>query len=106
MKYEVDYGAEQLFAAENGPEKIAVEVKNFLSPSKVNELHKTVGQYIDYVVALELQEEDRSLFIAIPRLAWRTFFQREPVQLSLQRINARIMVFDEQEKTIVEWITM
>lgn len=27
MDYEVDYGAEQLFAAEKGPEKIAIEVK-------------------------------------------------------------------------------
>ncbi|MEL7163215.1 MAG: element excision factor XisH family protein [Bacteroidota bacterium] len=105
MRYEVDFGAEQMFAAEKGPEKIAVEVKNFLGPSLVNELHRTVGQYVNYRAILRKQEEDRHLFVAIPRHAWKTFFQREPVQLSLLDLNPKIVVFDEDEKSIIEWIS-
>ncbi|MGI8933701.1 MAG: element excision factor XisH family protein, partial [Phormidesmis sp.] len=32
-KFEIDLGAEQLLAAERGTEKIAVEIKSFLSDS-------------------------------------------------------------------------
>lgn len=34
----VDLGAERLIAAERGTEKIAVEIKRFLSPSPINDL--------------------------------------------------------------------
>lgn len=37
--YEVDLGAEKLFDAEKGLEKIAVEVKSFNGPSDINEFH-------------------------------------------------------------------
>jgi hypothetical protein len=38
-------GAERTLAAERGNEKIAVEIKSFLSESQVTELERAVGQY-------------------------------------------------------------
>ncbi len=42
----VDLGAERItVAAERGEQKIAVEIKSFLSPSPVHDLEEAVGQY-------------------------------------------------------------
>ena len=39
----VDLGAEKLIAAQKGTQKIAVEIKSFLSPSPVSEYHAALG---------------------------------------------------------------
>lgn len=39
----VDLGAEKLIAAERGSQKIAVEIKSFLSPSPIRELETAWG---------------------------------------------------------------
>lgn len=62
----IDIGAERVFAAEKGEEKIAVEVKSFLRASIVNEFHRAIGQYLMYRVGLLGQEPERLLFLAIP----------------------------------------
>ncbi|MFN0213961.1 MAG: element excision factor XisH family protein [Saprospiraceae bacterium] len=64
--YEIDFGAEPLIAAEKDELLIAVEVKSFVGPSTVNEFHKAIGQFNDYSVALEIQDPNRVLFLAIP----------------------------------------
>lgn len=44
-KFEIDLGAEQLLAAERGTEKIAVEIKTFLSDSPLTDYHAALGQF-------------------------------------------------------------
>ena len=102
--YEVDLGAEKLIAAKKGTEKIAIEIKGFTGPSDVNEFHKAVGQFNDYFVALELTEPDRMLFLAVPENAWLGFFQEVVIQKALQRIEAKIIVYNPHLETIVAWI--
>ena len=102
--YEIDYGAEKLIAAEKAKEKIAIELKGFTGPSDVNEFHKAVGQFNDYFVALEIIEPDRMLFLAIPEEAWFGFFQEQVIQKAIQRIQARVIVFDPHQRTISLWI--
>ncbi len=43
-KFEIDLGAEQLLAAERGQEKIAVEIKTFLSDSPLTDYYTALGQ--------------------------------------------------------------
>ncbi|EAM51685.1 fdxN element excision controlling factor protein [Crocosphaera watsonii WH 8501] len=42
-KFEIDLGAEQLLGAERGKEKIAVEIKSFLSDSPLTDYHAALG---------------------------------------------------------------
>lgn len=102
--YEIDFGAEPLIAAEKGGIKIAIEVKSFVGPSTINEFHRAVGQFNDYYVALEIQEPDRVLFLAIPEDIWLRFFQKRVIQLSLARIKAKVLVYDPFINTVVQWI--
>lgn len=102
--YEIDFGAEPLMAAEKDERKIAIEVKSFMGPSTINEFHKAVGQFNDYYVAMEIQEPDRVLFLAIPEEIWSIFFQKTVIQKSLQRIEAKIVVYNPLKNEIVKWI--
>jgi hypothetical protein len=41
----VDLGAEKLIAAQKDSQRIAVEIKSFISPSPINDLENALGQY-------------------------------------------------------------
>jgi len=57
----IDLGAEKLIAAEKEDQRIAVEVKSFISPSLVKDLEQALGQYIMYGQVLKQQNADRLL---------------------------------------------
>ncbi|NEO57342.1 MAG: fatty-acid synthase [Okeania sp. SIO3B5] len=84
-------GAEKFFAAEKEGQKIAVEVKDFNSPSPISELEKTVGQLQLYQWALEDQEPERKLFLAISQDKYLEHFQKGIFQLAIQRNRINIM---------------
>ncbi len=102
--YEIDLGAEKLLAAEKNQVKIAVEIKSFTGPSDINEFHRAMGQFNDYFVALEIIEPDRILFLAIPEEIWIGFFQERAIQRAVERIGAKIIVYNPVDKTIAKWI--
>jgi hypothetical protein len=102
--YEIDLAAEPLIAAEKDELKIAIEVKSFVEPSNVNEFHKAVGQFNDYFVALEISDPNRVLFLAIPDEVWQRFFLKPIIQKSLERVKAKVLVFDPQANKIIRWI--
>jgi len=60
-KFPVDLGAEKLIAAQKGKEKIAVEVKTLEGASLITDYHRALGQYLDYLVGLKVQEPSRSI---------------------------------------------
>jgi len=69
-------GAERVIAAERGSEKIAVEIKSFITQSPVSEFQKALGQYDNYLLSLEELEPVRQIWLAIPEAVWNDFFQR------------------------------
>jgi len=104
MGYEIDFGAEPLIGAQKDEKMIAVEVKSFVGPSTINEFHRAVGQFNDYSVALGIEDPQRILFLAVPEEVWLNFFEKPLIQKSLERIGARVIVYDPQENAIVTWI--
>lgn len=99
----IDLGAEYLIAAQKDQRKIAVEVKSFVAPSVISEFHSAVGQYIDYRSALEDEEPERELYLAVPTDMYESFFQLPFVQRVLTRNQIRVVVFDVTQEVIVQW---
>lgn len=60
----IDVGAEQMVTADRDGERIAVEIKSFVSLSAVQDLKEAVGQFWLYELALQKSPEhrDRTLF--------------------------------------------
>lgn len=103
-KFEIDLGAERLLAAERKGIKIAVEIKTFLSDSPITDYHSALGQFLNYRLALELSEPDRILYLAIPATVHEAFFQREFLQISVERYHIQRIIYDPVKEVIVQWI--
>ncbi|MDJ0505537.1 MAG: element excision factor XisH family protein [Aphanizomenon sp.] len=54
-------------------QKIAIEIKSFLNPSKITELYAALGQFIIYGLALQEQEPERTLYLAVPITVYNEF---------------------------------
>jgi hypothetical protein len=104
VAFHIDLGAEKIFAAEKGPEKIVVEVKSFLGQSFVTEFHIAMGQFDNYLIALEDKEPERILFLAVPSLAFDAYFQKQFIQKVVKRKAIKFIVFDEVKEEIRQWI--
>jgi len=104
-KFEIDLGAERLLAAERAGEKIAVEIKTFLGDSPITDYHAALGQFLNYRLALELKEPDRKLYLAIPVAVHEAFFQREFLQISVERHQVNRIIYDPINEVIVQWIS-
>jgi hypothetical protein len=104
VEMQIDLGAEKLIAAERQEEKIAVEVKSFIGSSNISEFHTAVGQFINYRLALEEENPDRSLYLAVPATVYRKFFQLPFVRMVSDHFGIQFIVYDPVREEIVEWI--
>lgn len=100
-----DLGAEKLFTAEKEGRKIAVEIKDFDASSVISELEKTMGQLQLYQWALEEQEPERQLFLAISQAVYISQFQRPIFQIAIQRNKINLLIYAPDQEVIVKWIT-
>jgi len=100
----IDIGAEQIIGADRGNDKIAVEVKSFISPSRISDFHLAHGQFLDYRYALEEVEPERILYLAVPDFVYRTFFNLAFVNRVIQRSQLNLLVYDLDKESIEQWI--
>ena len=99
----IDLGAQKLIAAEQNGQKIAVEVKSFIGTSTISEFHTALGQFINYRYALEVQEPDRVLYLAVPLNAYNDFFTKSFIQSVIQRSQVNLLVYDVEVEEILKW---
>jgi XisH protein len=104
VRLQIDLGAENTIAAQREREKIAVEIKSFISDSDISEFHAALGQYLNYVQALEDKEPDRVLYLAVPIETYGDFFQLPFIQKSLKRHAINLVIYDPIEAKIRQWI--
>ncbi|GET41451.1 FdxN element excision controlling factor protein [Microseira wollei NIES-4236] len=103
VKLEIDLAAEKVFAAEKAGRKIAVEVKSFLNSSAITDFHSALGQFLNYRLALQMSEPDRTLYLAVPLETFDTFFQERFTQESVKLYQIKLLVYDPLKEAIVEW---
>lgn len=107
FKLDVDLGAERMLAAEretgDNKEKIAVEIKSFLSASFMRDFHNAVGQYVNYNILLRVQENSRKLYLAVPKDVYMLHFEQPGVRFICEQTNISIVVYDENDETIELW---
>ncbi|WP_287275180.1 MULTISPECIES: element excision factor XisH family protein [unclassified Okeania] len=104
IKLQIDLAAENAIAAERGSEKIAVEIKSFIADSDISSFHTALGQYLNYCQALEEQEADRIVYLAIPVETYQDFFQLPFIQRSLKRYQVKLIIFNPELEVISQWI--
>ncbi len=100
-----DLGAEKFFSAEKENRKIAVEVKDFDTPSVISELEKTMGQLQLYQWALDKQEPERQLFLAVSQPVYLKHFQKPIFQLVIRRKKINLLIYEPIDEVIIQWIT-
>jgi hypothetical protein len=101
----IDLGAERVaLAAEKAGRRIAVEIQSFLSPSPVRDLQEAVGQYDIYRAVLAEMEPDRVPYLAVPRRVYDGLLTERFGQFIVSRLQLRLLVFDEQQGRVVQWI--
>ena len=101
---QIDLGAEKLLAAEKGTDKIAVEIKNFVSASKISEFHTALGQFINYRTALRLEDPNRILYLAVPSAIYNDFFILTFTQIIVSENKLKLIIYDVDNEEIIEWI--
>jgi XisH protein len=105
VKIQIDLGAESTIAAQRDQERIAVEIKSFVADSDISEFHTALGQYLNYAQALEEQEPEYKLYLAVPEETYHEFFQLPFIQKSLARYAINLIVYDPFKKEIKQWIS-
>jgi hypothetical protein len=99
----IDLGAEKVVAAEKDGQKIAVEIKSFIGPSKLSQFYTALGQFISYRAALQQQETDRILYLAVPSNAYDSFFTLGFIQYLVQQNQIYLMIYDIEQEAIAQW---
>lgn len=101
----VDLGAEKLIIAEKGMEKIAVEVKSFTHMSFITAFYEAIGKFMLYEEALQIEEPDRLLFLAVPLNVYESEIAEEIlIKATIQNRNIHLFVFNIEEEKIELWI--
>jgi hypothetical protein len=104
VDFYIDLGAEQILGAIKDNQKIAVEIKTFLSPSTISDFHNAIGQFINYRIALEDNDPDRKLYLAIPLDVYKRFFLYSFIQKVINRHQIPLIVYNVEKQEIFRWI--
>jgi len=104
FNFYIDLGAEEMIAAEKEQRQIAIEIKSFTAASTINEFHTVLGQFLNYKLALKMQQPQRVLYLAVPVDIYESFFQIDFTKEAVQCYQLKIIVYNPQNEEILRWI--
>ena len=104
VDFEIDLAAEELLGAEREGQKIAVEIKSFISPSNVSEFHTALGQFLNYRDALEKIDPERKIYLAVRVPIYETFFQRKFIISAVAKYQLHLIIYDVEQEVISQWL--
>ena len=101
----IDIGAE-IYVAEKGLRKIAVEVKNYPGSGDgvMGDFDRSIGQYLRYRECLADDEPDRQIIKAVPNATYDEFLSKPQTAAYLRRYDVKLLVYNPSSKTIDKWI--
>jgi hypothetical protein len=99
----IDLGADKTIAAQRNNKEIAVEIKSFLGSSKISAFYGALGQFITYREALQIQEPERKLFLAVPSDVYAKFILDAFIQRLIHKNSVPLVVYDISSEVISEW---
>lgn len=99
----IDLGAEKVITADKDDEKIAIEIKSFISKSELYEFYTALGQFLGYRLALKRVEPERVLFLAVPKETNDSLFHQTIIADLVLENEVKIIVYNSIEEVIVEW---
>ena len=79
-------------------------MKSFLRASKITDFYGALGQYLSYKIALQENEPDRILYLAVPDSTYESLFGEILIQKALQNYPVKLIVYDEVTGVIKLWI--
>lgn len=101
----VDLGAERLIGATKDSESIAVEIKTFLRPSLIEDLQKAVGQYVLYKAALDKEDPQRTLYLAVPSSVIEQLIDTRMMPYVRDDVGVKLVSYSTIDARLIEWIT-
>jgi hypothetical protein len=97
-------GAKRLLAAEQGNQKIAVEIKSFVSPSSMQDLKNAIGGFVMYRAVIRRIQPERALYLAVRDSVFAALFEEPIGILLIETENLNILVFNPESERVVQWI--
>lgn len=79
-------------------------LKFLLRTSKITDFYGALGQYLSYKIALEENEPERILYLAVPDSTYQSLFGEVLIQKVLQNYPVKLVVYDEVTEVIKLWI--
>lgn len=99
----VDLGAKRTIVAQREDEKVAVEVKSFISDSEMQDLRDAIGQFTIYRSVLRRTYPDVVLYMAVRDVVYHSLFEEPIGQILIEDEQLKIIVFNLEQEVIVEW---
>jgi hypothetical protein len=92
--------------AEKDNQVILVEIKVFEgNASPATYLAQSLGQYLLYQVMVGLLRWNIPIYLAIPEAAYKGFLSKRVASTALNRLNAKLIVYNPINEVIAQWIT-
>ncbi len=100
----IDLSAEPIMTFERNDKRIAIEIKSFEIQSQITSFYEAFGKYLTYRKALSMTKMNLELYLAVPKRAFDSVFQKELVKQLITEYKVNIIVYSAKNQTIISWI--